>query len=252
MSTGRLRIHAIRPQTAAYIAAMTTRPADDEILAIDSAIRLIVDTGAFAKLDGLYFLASATDQASRINIINPGTYNLTKINSPRFTANAGWDANGGAGYLDTGFNPSTAGGKFTQNSACIGIAVSVAAQTNPVFGNIGTGSSFLTARSAGDTFACRLNSVGSNNVASSSNGFFAASRASSTTVRGFKNANQVISATNATITPPSASLGILSDNGGARYALGTTVTFAFMGANLTGRQMLAMYQAYQILANYYG
>lgn len=252
MSNALLYCRGVRPQTAAYIAAMAARPPDAEILVLNRAIAMIVDSGAFDNMDALYFLASSTDQASRINVISPGTYNLTKTNSPRFTANVGWDANSSSGYLDTGFNPATAGGKFTQNSACMGVSVSATAATNPAIGNTGTGNSFVTPVTVSNTFAGRLSSAGSSSSANTGIGFFSASRATSATIRLFKNADQLLSGAVPTNTLASSNIGILSDNSGGRYANGVTVTMAFFGRNLTGRQMLVMYQAYAVLAAFYG
>lgn len=243
---------AICTETKAYIDAMFIKPSPAEIIMLDKCIRLIKDCGALSQLDGLYFLLGGTDQGTRVNAKQPGTYNLTKINSPRFTVNGGWDANTNAGYLDTGFSPSTAGGRFAQNSSCLGVGVLTAVAANPTIGNTGTGNSFVTPRSASDTFVGRMSSLGSSNVANTGIGLFAVARAMPTIARLIKNGGQVLSTAISSTTLASSNINILSDNGGSRYAAGMKVSFAFFGGNLTGWQMLQMYKAYQTYCSFYG
>lgn len=243
---------SICAETKAYIDAMSVKPSPAEIIMLDKCMRLIKDCGALGWLDGLYFLLGGVEQDTRINAKNPGTYNLTKINSPRFTVNGGWDANTNAGYLDTGFNPATAAGKFQQNKSCLGVGVLTAVAANPTIGNTGSGNSFVTPRSASDTFVGRMSSLGSSNVANTSIGLFTTSRATSALNRLFKNSGQVLSTAIASTTMASANIGILSDNSGSRYAAGMIVAFAFFGGSLTGGQVLQMYKAYQLYCAFYG
>lgn len=245
-------MQAIDAATAAYINAMSAKPAAAEIIMLDNAIKSIKACGAWTALDGLVFLATGTDQGSRINARQPGVYDLVKINSPRFIAGQGWDSNNGAGYLDTGFNPATAAGRFTRNSACMGVSVSATAATNPAIGNTGTGNSFVTPVTVSNTFAGRLNSAGSSSSANTDIGLYAVARVSASVIRLFKNGNQVLNASVPTTTPASANIGILSENGGGRYAIGVRVTFAWWGGNLTGRQVMEMQKIYAAYAAFYG
>lgn len=84
----------------------------------------LVNAGVLARLDALYLLIGHADLATRVNIVSPGDYTLTKVNSPLYTTDAGWNDDGGAGYLDSGINiSSTPGIKYAQNDAGIGGAV---------------------------------------------------------------------------------------------------------------------------------
>lgn len=245
-------MQSIDTATAAYINAMSAKPAAAEIIMLDNAIKSIKACGAWLALDGLVFLATGTDHDSRINVRQPGMYDLVKVNSPRFIAGQGWDSNAGAGYLDTQFNPVTAAGRFAQNNASMGIAVSTNAAANPVMGNTGSGNAFITVRSGTDTFTGRLSSLGSSNVANTDIGLYAVARVSASVIRLFKNGNQVLNASVPTTTPASASIGILSENGGGRYAIGVRATFAWWGGNLTGRQVMEMQKIYAAYAAFYG
>lgn len=127
-------------ETAAIIAAMTAAGAPQTAARsalIDAAVTTMKASGAWALLDGFYMLAASAAAAARINWKNPGTFNLTAVNSPTFTADQGYAGDGVSAYLETSFNPTTAGGNFTQDSSHAGIIVQDAqgAATDAVFGN---------------------------------------------------------------------------------------------------------------------
>lgn len=122
---------SVRPgmaaETIAYLDYL-----DSQGVAADSARADLLDAfigglaadGVLTRLDALYLLIGHADLATRVNIVSPGDYTLTKINSPLFTTDAGWNDNGGAGYLDSGINiSSTPGIKYVQDDAGIGGAV---------------------------------------------------------------------------------------------------------------------------------
>lgn len=247
----RLRPHPIDSATATYIAALSVRPTDAEIIAINRLVRALKDCGAWSKLDAIYPLLGSVENDSKVNLKAPGTYNLTKINSPVFTANAGWSSNN-AGYLDSGFNVSTSGGLLTQNNACIAAAVSQDAIS--VGGVIGFASSGLLApRSPSNNFLGRLGSVSSANTAASGAGLHIVTRGSSAAIRQWRRGDFVLQTSIASTTLPSSTVTLLTGNNGATPSLSTlNVTFAFFGANLTGRQILAINNAYAAYASFYG
>lgn len=248
----RLKARGIEAETAIYLAALVTHLSDAEIQMIDRIIKRLKRCGAWSLLDFLNFLVTGTDADSRINVRQPGTYNLIKVNSPLFIPGVGWNSNGSSGYLDTGFNPASAAGRFAQNSSCLGIGISTIAQANPVIGNTGTGNSFLTPQSGSNTFTARLNSLGSSNAANTSIGLFAISRLVASTILMFKNGGLFLASAVPSTTMASSNIGILSDNSGGRYSSGMTATFAFAGAGLSGMQMQEIYRAYQEYCAFYG
>jgi len=76
--------------------------------------------GLLPVLDRLWILAAANTSQAHTDIINCST--LTAVSSPTFAADTGYTANG-AGYLATGFTPSSAGGHFSANSASYGVYI---------------------------------------------------------------------------------------------------------------------------------
>jgi hypothetical protein len=101
------------------IDAFTTEPAVERKLAINDLIVRLKGTTIWAKLDALYLLAAHESAAALVNWKNPGTYDLTLhgTTAPSFVTDSGFVTDGVDNYLNTNFNPSTAGGSFAQNSA---------------------------------------------------------------------------------------------------------------------------------------
>lgn len=250
MSANRLMLgRRITSETVAYIDAMSIRPGRDEIIMLDRIIKRLIDCGAWGLLDCVYFLATGTDADSRINAKNPGTYNLTKVNSPIFASSSGWRSNS-AGYLDSGFNPSTAGGRYTQNIACIGISVSIDVVSA---GAIGYGSSALIIPHNGSNFQARINNAGSGNVAYSGIGLHAASRNGVTTLTQWRRGDKVMDTLVNSAAMSNANMCILTGNNGSSLsAASLVVNFAFWGAALNGVQQLEMQRAYAEYAAFYG
>ncbi len=95
--------------------------------AFNTAICALVTNGFFpggaTPLDGLYFMANASDANAKVNVISPGTHNLVEHGTCTFTANNGITGDGSTCYLDTGFIPSSAAGHFVQNSANLGFCL---------------------------------------------------------------------------------------------------------------------------------
>jgi hypothetical protein len=101
---------------AALIARMSTAPTTTHRNAINRLVTGLKACGAWALMDALYVMAAQDEQAANLNWIST-SYGLTQSGTVTFTAYRGYTPNGTDGYLDTGFNPTTASSpKFTLNS----------------------------------------------------------------------------------------------------------------------------------------
>lgn len=96
--------------------------------AVSNLTLALVDAGAWDKRDAIYLACLETTQQSLLNI-KDATFPLTAVNAPTFVAGKGYTFNGSSSYLDTGYNPVTAGGQFTLNSASLGFSTFQAAAT---------------------------------------------------------------------------------------------------------------------------
>jgi len=94
-------------------------PARDTALKQDAMVRDLIEDGIWAKLDVIYVFANNTRANAKINWINPGTFDILPVNmvGGDFVAYRGWTGNGVNGYLRTQFNPTAAGGNYSQNDA---------------------------------------------------------------------------------------------------------------------------------------
>lgn len=103
----------------AIFGAFTTPPDDTRKGLINAYVLALKAGGVWNSLDGLYVFAAADSQAALINWRNPGTHDATLVNAPTFTQDRGFTGNGTNSYVNSNFNPSTAGGLYVQNSAHI-------------------------------------------------------------------------------------------------------------------------------------
>jgi hypothetical protein len=96
----------------------------------DSTRRALINTtikaaklkAFWAKLDFLYTFAAHADSCAVLNW-KSASYTCSKTSTPTFATDRGYTGNGSTYRLSSGFNPSTAGGNWTQNSATIGAYV---------------------------------------------------------------------------------------------------------------------------------
>ena len=118
-------------EALALFARFSSPPSVVRKAAINAAIKALKAAGVWTKLDGYVPYAAADAQAGTRNWIQDA-YNPAPQNSPAFSADRGFTGDGSGSYLDTGFVPATAGGKFALNSAHIGFFSRSAGQSNGV------------------------------------------------------------------------------------------------------------------------
>jgi hypothetical protein len=102
-------------QAAATIGRLTT-PTTAVQQGVNGILCTLNSYGLLASQDTFYKLASDTATNALVNLIS-SSFPLTAVDSPTFTANKGFQGNGTNSYLSSPFNPSTAGGHYTLNSA---------------------------------------------------------------------------------------------------------------------------------------
>ena len=236
------------PQVMAILAAMTT-PADGARAAlINDLVLSLINAGVWSKLDCLWMMAAHDAQAARLNWKNPGTYNLTiGGGAPTFSTDPHYATDGVDDWLDTNFNPSTAGGNFTQNAASFGAwgLLNVQNASSAMGWFDGTDGITLAFRNTVDKLAGRLNNVSAiSSVATvaSGAGLSAVNRAISTQIQLYKNGAALgapIGAGATTLNSANLRLGSITASGfcAAQFSC------AFVGGNLTATEHGALYTA---------
>ncbi len=106
------------PKTLAYSTVVTSRGGSltpNELLYLttfETSLGSILD-----EFDRLWIHGLSDNVAARTSFVNPSSTIITAVNSPTFIANQGYQGNGSTSYLNTNYNPSTQGVKYTTNNA---------------------------------------------------------------------------------------------------------------------------------------
>ncbi len=232
---------------------MATQPAPLRAARYDALIRALLAAGVWTKLDALYLLAAA-DAATALTNLRQASYGLTAVNSPTFEADRGYTGNGTTQYLSTGFNPSTAGGQWVQNSATSGVwkrthsTSAVAALTGaPMFyGGPGNPHCLFYRDQAGGWLGASLNASGAgapSGPATGDTGLIAMSRTSSTAVAGYINGSVELSAGHTSTGLPNGTLTMLGIVVNATELSQHQISAGVIGAGLDAAEHAALYNA---------
>jgi hypothetical protein len=111
-------------ESQAFLDELTARaitPTEARWTLYDTFICDLVTDGLFSKIDRMKVLAAADEAIADVDLAAPSAANdMTKVNSPTFTADRGYTGNSGStAYLDLNFQ----GGdltKFVASNACVG------------------------------------------------------------------------------------------------------------------------------------
>lgn len=217
------------PQTQTYLAAMSSKPTAPQQTLINTLIKGLIDNSLWDKMDGFYILMLPTEQAALLNAKTPGTLNLAKTGSPSFAANVGFTAGTGA-YLATASN-LTAFPTYAQDDAHFGVYCENAVTANALTVGSGLNSNEIRVHTAGNSYFAVNDSSPTARTNASGIGHFVVSRASSTTIKGYKNGSQLgadISQNSTAV--PSATFKV----GGDGTNTGAQCSFAHVGTDLSG------------------
>lgn len=232
------------PEATALFARMIVQPDATRKSLINTLINSLKSAGVWTKFDGLY-LAGHTSQATSLNWVS-SSYNLSAVNSPTFTTDRGYTGDGGAAYLDTGFNPASSTFKMTQNSAHIAVySRTVAASTT----DREAGQLLATTTSLAVFFATASSLRGAINGSALSNygsslttgvGHALLNRVNSTNQDGYKNGALLQSNAVSSAAMTSANLVFLRNS--AQYSV-RQLSAMHMGGGLTSTEISNLYSA---------
>lgn len=108
---------AVDPDAAAYASAMAVAPSAARLALFDAFVRALKAGGLWTRFDVLYLLAAHDEQAGRVNLVAPGDYTCTAVNSPNFLADRGFAGDGATSCLSTNLTPSLGGSRFKLDDA---------------------------------------------------------------------------------------------------------------------------------------
>lgn len=233
--------------TTALLARMSSQPDATRAGHINTLIAALKTAGVWDKMDIFYVLAAHDAQAARLNW-KAATFELTLTNAPTFTTDRGYAGDGATSYLDTTFNPATAGGVFANNDNHFAawVQTDVASNTQSDIGN--TTSNFISRRSTGNTVSSRSLSSTSNTSSATvgtSVGHLVVARAAGAGYERYKNGEAFDSVTQASSGLNSSAFFICAFNNAGAAAQFSTRRIAAMhaGSNITSGETSAAYTA---------
>jgi hypothetical protein len=204
------------------------------------------------ELDLFYnFATDGDDDFSKINWVDPGTFQLTQSGTIARTTNEGWQGDGTTGYLAPGFIPSVNATSYTQQDASVFFAslTDVASNGDFEFGCNAGGldpSLLFNARTTSDVHQGRINhpTAETRGTGVSSTGFFQILR--DTNAKFFKNGSQV--GTNGVFgangVPTTQLIILANNNNGAIQSHSARKMSCFgLGSSLAGQES-ALYNAW--------
>lgn len=230
-------------QATAFIARANAITALDgtHTTAYTNLICGLVTDGVFSKFDVLNIWATQSSGVALLNLVGTSFSPSVASNSPTFTVDRGYTGNGTNTSLSASFNPSTAGGNYTQNSAHY-------SSWNVTSGNglweLGTDANTALISNFSANIQMRINdSAASGNIAAASTagvGHFIASRTSSTVRTGYVNGASIGTTGSATsAAPANANLSFLFVGG--QGATSDQVAASSIGGALSGADATNFY-----------
>jgi len=216
------------PEVDTYISGLATPLSAGQVTKLNTFVKALKTglgiTNLSDAFDTIYLLAGETAESSLRNLAKNAHY-AQAVNSPTFTALEGFTSNMSSSYINTNYNPSTEGVRFTQNSASFGVYSRSNADhlsvndCGAVDGN-NNGVS-MTMRTTGATQQ-RLNSeLGTHTVIADSLGLQIASRLNATTFKDYRNKSTMQTSPVNSAAPVNLNLYTLCRNSNGTAALFT-------------------------------
>jgi hypothetical protein len=235
-------------ETRAWSDACTVKPDSKTLGNVDRLIRALKPAGLPALLDALWLHDVHDEQAGRLNVIAPGSFTLTGMNSPAFTRHRGFASDGSASYLLGAGNSSYP--KFQQDACAAGVWMDAGGTgTNAMGTSTATSSNRRTMidPTASGKVRTQLAAAAPASTAAASPG----AGGSKIVVRENDSATVKIYAAEAlldTVTSTSAALNALAlsilRNGVSSFAsAGANVLSSFIGGALTPAQVAVLHNA---------
>ncbi|HCI6284274.1 hypothetical protein PU656_20220 [Klebsiella pneumoniae] len=235
---------APQQETTALLARMTMQPTDVQKAALNRLYYDLKQAGILVKLDGLWLGINTSREDARLNIVN-GSLPLTENGTINYNSSSGWTFFGDS-WLDTGFNPSTAAGHYSKDSASFGVMVA-GATNQGVFMGAYDGVNGLTMSRTDNILNARINNDAllTGEISPTGTTLFSASRLSSI-ASALYSGSKVVAVSNAPSLPViNTSVNIGRARAASGWYTSANICAAFIGSGLTETEMFALNDAVQ-------
>ena len=140
------------------------------------------------EFDRIFIFGLSDSVAARTSFVNPSTTAVTAVNSPTFTPNLGY-VGGATKYLNTNYNPSTQGVKFSLNNCSVSTYQSTTSPSGSMIGTFtGSNVTAFTQQTSASNQAFYMNQgVSAGNTLAGALKFTTINRISSTETNAYKN-----------------------------------------------------------------
>jgi hypothetical protein len=112
---------SFRPDADAYFTAAGITDAGAKTL-INQFFEDLDNSGILSGIDAMWLLANQSEPAARVNLVDPGTFDLTPSGTIVFTQWMGAKSDG-TSYYETGYNPSVNATNYTLHSASLAVFI---------------------------------------------------------------------------------------------------------------------------------
>ena len=235
---------SLQSETTALLARLTTQPTEIQKAAINRLYYDLKQAGILAKLDGLWLGINTSRADARLNIVN-SSLPLTENGTINFNTSSGWTFFGDS-WLDTGFNPSTAGGHYSKDSASFGVMVA-GADNSGVFMGAYDGANGLTMSRTDNILNARINNneLLTGQISPSGTTLFSASRLSNVTAALYSGSKVVAVSDSPSLSVINASVNIGRARAASGWYTSANICAAFIASGLTESEMFALNDAVQ-------
>lgn len=204
------------------------------VTALLNLVTSLKNDGLWTMMDAIYPFVGGTPTSHACNLRNVGTYGITWHGGVTHDSN-GITGDGSSGYGDTGYNPSTAAGHLTLNSASIGVYSSIGV-AGAYMGCSATNGLYINFNNFGGGALQSLVNDGTGILIAGPTGTrsIVATRIASNSESIYYDSISQSGAVNS-VALPNASVFVLANNiSGAGNFYPGTLKFAFIGSGLSG------------------
>lgn len=212
-----------------------------QLYLISVLITALKAAGVWTLLDRLWLFA--TENATQALTCLKSRAVATAVNSPTFTANRGYAGNGTTAHINSNFNPSTAGGNYSQNDAALGCWVETEGASGGAYMAAYIAQWSLFWRSGATTVGWPINQGSNQNFTfAGQTGLWVPQRTGANATELFKDGASVATGVVASVALENRNVFILSDDGSTSTTTGRLAA-AFIGKSLTAPQQASFHAA---------
>lgn len=228
----------LQPETILWLSNLPSRPNQLVINAVDVFIKTCKADGNWELLDRFWLFAQDNQVNSLRSIVNPSSTPCSEVNSPGWVQYQGYLSNGSSSYINSNFNASIHGVKYTLNNFSFGFySLTNIQETNIDMGALdGSNRAYIYSRRATNITVSTANTALDNSgvpiTNTNSSGFIVVNRIISTSFTTLRNGSSLGTSTITTTGLPNTSFFIcsLSSGGTPSSFSNKRIAFAYTGS----------------------